>query len=250
VNDAFYLLETHYHADVATVLERLLPENREPYLRWLMQWRRTEDAILAWKALPASNRRDQKLRLSFIHFLSNNDKIQMAQELWRPSADPAGITNPGFEGSLTQAGFDWRFNDRKDEWAIRTTTSPSHSGRQALEIRFSGVANSNFSNLYQLAAISPAARYRLTFWWKAKQITSDQGPFLEILGKGCQGLYRKGPTLLGTEDWHQVLLEFDVPEGCDTASIRLRRLQSKRFDNKIGGTLWLDDFSLQPLGGK
>lgn len=250
INDAFYLLETDNGYSTSAVLERLLPENREPYLRWLMQWRRPEDASLVWKALPSDRQEDPTLRLSFIHFLISNKQMPMARELWRPFADPAGITHPGFEGSLTQSGFDWRFSSRKGEWIIQQTGYPFHAGRQALEIHFSGQANSNFQGLYQYVPIRAGKSYQLTYWWKSRQITSDQGPFVEIIGIDCKGLYRKGPMIVETEDWKEVALEFDVPEGCDTALVRLRRVPSRRFDNKIGGTVWLDDFSLKPLEEK
>ena len=247
VNDAFYLLEIDQRQHTPAVLEKLLPENREPYLRWLMQWRRPEDASLVWNALPLNRQEDPTLRLSFIDFLINNNKMLLVQDLWQTVADPSGITNPGFEGTLTQRGFDWRFSNRKGEWIIQQTGYPFHSGRQSLEIHFSGQANSNFSSLYQYVPVSTGKRYRLAYWWKAKQITTDQGPFVEVTGKDCKGLYQKGPMIVDTEDWAQVALEFDVPKGCDTALVRLRRLPSRRFDNKIEGTVWLDDFSLRPV---
>lgn len=250
INDAFYLLETDNGYSTPAVLEKLLPENREPYLRWLMQWRRPEDASLVWKALPPDRQEDATLRLPFIHFLISNKEMPMARELWRPFADPSGITHPGFEGSLAQSGFDWRFSSRKGEWIIQQTGYPFHAGRQALEIHFSGQANSNFHGLYQYVPVRAGKSYLLTYWWKSRQITSDQGPFVEIIGIDCKGLYRKGPMIVETEDWREVALEFDVPEGCDTALVRLRRVPSRRFDNKIGGTVWLDDFSLQPLEEK
>jgi hypothetical protein len=250
INDAFYLLETDAQSHTPTVLEKLIPENREPYLRWLMQWRRPEDAWLVWNSLPPERREDPTLRLSFIHFLIINDRMSLARDLWRPLADPSGITHPGFEGDLTQQGFDWRFGSRKGEWLIQQTGYPFRSGRQALEVHFSGQANSNFSRLYQYVPLAPGKRYCLTYWWKARQITTDQGPFMEVIGKGCKGLYQKGPMIVGTEDWTEVRMEFDVPQDCEAILLRLRRVPSRRFDNKIGGTLWLDDFSLQCLEGE
>ena len=136
---------------------------------------------------------------------------------------------------------------RPGEWRVQRTSEPARSGSNALEIRFSGAANNNFSHVYQFVPVSPGAAYRLSYWWKSRRITSDSGVFVEVLGKDCRGLHEKGPMILGTEDWRRVVLEFRVPEDCDTVTLRLRRPQSNRFDNRIDGVLWLDDFLLQPL---
>ncbi len=53
--------------------------------------------------------------------------------------------------------------------------------------------------------------------------------------------------LKGTNLWHTETLEFAPPEECNAVVIRLRRLKSRRFDSKIAGTLWLDDFKLKKL---
>jgi len=247
VNDALWLLETHLDQQTPRVLDRLVPENRETYFRWLMRWRRAEDAVTAWKVLASEQHDDESLRLSFVHFLTGNDHLALARELWMPSADPAGMTNPGFEEPLTRMGFDWRCRDRADEWSIRRTSVRAHSGRKALELRFYGSANSFFSHLYQLVPVSPGVSYQLSYWWKALQISSDKGVYAEVVGHDCRGLNEKGPMVLGSQDWRQVQLNFEVPEDCLAVVIRFRRQKSGRFDNKLSGVLWLDDFVLQPL---
>jgi hypothetical protein len=51
----------------------------------------------------------------------------------------------------------------------------------------------------------------------------------------------------GTNLWQTETLEFTPPEECNAVVVRLRRLKSRRFDSKIAGTLWLDDFKLEKL---
>jgi len=53
--------------------------------------------------------------------------------------------------------------------------------------------------------------------------------------------------MLGTHDWREQNIEFTVPEDCRAVVVRLRRQPSHRFDNKIAGVLWLDDFRLEKL---
>ena len=49
----------------------------------------------------------------------------------------------------------------------------------------------------------------------------------------------------GTHDWGTEMIEFSPPEGCEAVVVRLRRKPSRRFDSKISGTVWLDDFRLE-----
>jgi hypothetical protein len=42
-------------------------------------------------------------------------------------------------------------------------------------------------------------------------------------------------------------MEFTVPQACHAVVVRLCRQSSHRFDNKIAGILWLDDFKLEKM---
>jgi hypothetical protein len=95
--------------------------------------------------------------------------------------------------------------------------------------------------------VKPLQPYRLSYRWKSKWITTDQGPFVEIYGYDQKGLYHKGPMIKGTNLWHTETLEFMPPEECNAVVVRLRRNKSRRFDSKIAGTLWLDDFKLEKI---
>jgi hypothetical protein len=57
------------------------------------------------------------------------------------------------------------------------------------------------------------------------------------------------PDLVGSHPWS--LVEADVATGPQThlLMIALRRLPSWKFDNKLQGTVWVDDVSLVPVSG-
>ena len=38
-----------------------------------------------------------------------------------------------------------------------------------------------------------------------------------------KGFYNAGPMVTGTQGWREVSIEFDMPEGCRAAVVRLRR---------------------------
>ncbi|MBW2054630.1 MAG: hypothetical protein JRI29_02840, partial [Deltaproteobacteria bacterium] len=115
------------------------------------------------------------------------------------------------------------------------------------KIRFEGTENISFGHLYQIVPVDPLTPYRLTYGWRSKNITTDQGPFMDIYGYDCNGVYFKGPMMLGTHHWLEQDMEFTVPEACHAVVVRLRRRKSHRFDNKIAGILWLDDFKLEKM---
>ena len=92
--------------------------------------------------------------------------------------------------------------------------------------------------------VTPESAYQLKYFWKSKGITTDQGPFVEIYSYDVRGIYKKGPMAAGSRDWEPVTVEFTAPADCHAVVVRLRRNTSLRFDNKIQGSLWVDDFSL------
>jgi hypothetical protein len=120
-------------------------------------------------------------------------------------------------------------------------------GDYALRVSFSGRENISFQHFYQIFPADPETKYRLTYSWKSQGITTDQGPFIEVFGFDKEGLYKAGPMITGTQGWRQVSLEFDMPENSRAAIVRLSRRPSNRFDSKITGTLWLDDFRLEKI---
>ena len=51
--------------------------------------------------------------------------------------------------------------------------------------------------------------------------------------------------MLGTHGWQKQEIEFTAPKDCHAVVVRLHRRPSHRFDSKIAGRLWLDDFRLE-----
>ena len=101
------------------------------------------------------------------------------------------------------------------------------------------------SHLAQIVPVDPLAAYRLIYGWRSTGITTDRGPYIEICGYDGSPFCLAGPMMLGPHGWQREDIPFAVPEDCHAVRVRLRRLPSRRFDSKISGTLWLDDFGLE-----
>lgn len=248
-SDAIRLAYRRYFEQDTSVIAVLQPENRVAYLEWLMRWNRVDGARSAWASVREKERNDPTLRIPYVHFLIGHNHVDEARTLWNSHADQAGITNAGFEEELLLSGFGWRSrNPRDDQWITKRVRDREMPGNHVLQIGFSGKENVTFHHFYQIVAVDALQPYRLSYRYRSKEITTDQGPFVEISGYNCEGLYEKGPMILGSNEWQEETMAFVVPETCKAIVVRLRRARSHRFDCKIKGTLWLDDFRLEPLG--
>jgi len=247
VQDAFQLLDGYLDRHATRATEVLDTYNLVPYLEWMIQWGRADDAEIVWQKIMASAVRNEDIQLKYIDFLVGQKKIKQAADIRRQRVKNVdSITNAGFENEITNQGFDWRYTaNEKGKWTIRRTLSGVFSGTHCLKIQFEGKENIFFSHLYQIVPIDPMTPYRLTYHWRSRDLTTDKGPLVDIYGYDCKGYYANGPMMLGTHGWQKQDIEFTTPKDCHAVVVRLYRQTSQRFDSKIGGRLWLDDFSLE-----
>jgi hypothetical protein len=247
--DTLQLLHTHLDGDASAVIHVLEPQNLTAYLEWLMRWGMTEESLAVWQAMGDSIPADKTLALRYAHFLLSHKRVSQSVDIWRQYTGSNGMTNPGFEDNITRRqGFDWHFTDDKEgNWQLKRVFSESAEGNHAIQLKFNGKANIVFYHLYQILAVTPEASYRLTYAWKSKGITTDQGPFVEIFGYDKCSIHETGATMTGSHAWHDDSIDFTAPAGCRAVVVRLRRKTSMRFDSKIRGKIWLDDFRLEKL---
>jgi hypothetical protein len=247
VQDAFQLFDGYLDNNVTRAIQVLVTDNLIPYLEWMMRWGRADDAEIVWQKIMASGTQNEDIQLKYIHFLVSQKQVKQAADIRRQNVgDIDSMTNAGFENEITGRGFDWRYTaNQKGKWTIRRTLSGAFSGAHCLRIRFEGKENISFSHLYQIVPVDPLTPYRLTYHWRSRDLTTDQGPFVDIYGYDCKGYYANGPMMLGTHGWQKQEIEFTAPKDCHAVVVRLHRRPSHRFDSKIDGRLWLDDFRLE-----
>ena len=248
VQDALQLIHTHLDGKASAVIAVLEPANLAAYLDWLMRWGMTDESLIVWQAMNATAEPEKEIALHYAHFLLNHKRITPSVDIWQKYTGSAGLTNPGFENSLTGQGFDWRHWGEKDgKWELKRVYNEAAEGEYALKIKFDGQENVSFQHLYQIIAVIPQEKYRLTYAWKSRGITTDEGPFVEIVGYDTQGLYLAGPMITGSNGWHEESIAFEAPADSWAAVVRLRRRTSMRFDSKIRGSVWLDNFRLEKI---
>ena len=246
--DTFNLVDTHFAGDVRATLAALSPAARPAYLEWLMRWSRLEDARTVWRAISADASPDESIRLKFVSFLISKKKASEAGAIWYGDGGTGRMTNGRFEQAVSHTGFDWHWgHDPAGHWNIQQAFGQGRDHGTAIRISFYGQENIAFHHLHQIVPVTPGVAYRLRWWWRGQALTTDQGPFVEVYGYDSRGFRLAGPMLTGDRDWKEERLTFTPPEDCRAVVVRVRRNKSQRFDSKIAGTLWVDDFNIELL---
>jgi hypothetical protein len=70
---------------------------------------------------------------------------------------------------------------------------------------------------------------------KTEAISTNEGMFVEVDGQTSE-------KQIGTTYWQKFTIPFMA--SADLATVRLRRVPSKKFDNMLKGKVWLDQFEL------
>jgi hypothetical protein len=160
------------------------------------------------------------------------------------------VFNGGFEKDPTNSGFDWQLG-QADGADFDYDTDVKHSGARSARITFDGSQNVWYQYPFQVVIVTPGTHYRFRGYLRTDQITTDSGIRFEILDpKDVKNLDILTPNETGTIPW--TLEEADFTPGPQThlVWVRLERKISQHFDNKISGTVWVDDVGIFPVGAK
>ena len=98
----------------------------------------------------------------------------------------------------------------------------------------------NYHGVGQQTVLGPG-RWHVQTFIKTDGITTDQGVGLRIGGTESE-------SLTGTRDWTKVEATFSIPPGTTEAvKLEIVRDASRKFDNKISGTAWIDSIEITPI---
>jgi tetratricopeptide (TPR) repeat protein len=165
---------------------------------------------------------------------------------WQPDAANR-ITNGGFEEPPLGGGFDWRIVPIEGADAS-FDTEIVHGSSRSLLLHFDGKHNLDFGHVVQYVTAEPDTRYRFIAYARSEGITTDSGPRIAVYDaydRAALAVETEGVT--GTTSWQEQRLEFHTGPKTKLLVVQLIRTPSRKLDNQIAGTLWLDDFSLTAL---
>jgi len=227
-----YLAQTQRLDAAREAWERLLelklpfePRQAFPYLDALIQAQRVDDLTAAWAVL--EERHPTQIR--------------------KRAYDPNLITNGDFESDILNGGLGWRV--RPVEGVVVSVDNLTFfDGTRSLRIAFDGKHNADYRHVFHYIPVKPNSLYRFLGYMRVQGITTDSGLRFELEDAyDRRRLYLTTENLIGTSSWSPQQLEFKT--GPDTRLVLLRvvRPSSRKFDNLITGTAWVDRVSLNAV---
>ena len=252
------------------ILSNLIPPSYnyyKGYLSYLISNNKLVKAREVWNVISEGKEIEKGLYLKYIDFLISNSEYSEARKFWisalnyfgdiknsEPLSGDAGsediLWNGGFEKVPIDGGFDWKVG--KAEGAKIFIDNDIHrEGLKSLSIVFDGKHNPDLVAASQVIILKPDTTYTLRGYIKTENLTTTNGIFIDITGhnqaKGScgKGLYKATDTVTGTNHWKEVLADFRIPSDCYAGIISIKRQRSTKFDNKIGGSAWVDKITIK-----
>lgn len=244
--------------DINVILEDALPASRDVYLSAiavLVGQRETNAALAVWERLVALQPKLKPGEVAgFLDALLAKRQVPEAGKVWAQALALAGIARPedpagsliwdgGFETDVS-VGFAWRITPLRGT-QVSFDSQVKRSGKRALRVHFEGTQNVGFANVCQFVAVEPAKSYRFSAWMRTQTVTTDRGVFFQVAAPESPGApVGMTPELRGTESWFPVTIPVTVGKDIHLLQVCLARIPSGKLDNKIAGTVWVDDVSL------
>jgi len=249
------------NGDVHALLEQVLPRDVNAYfeaLNFFSSAHEGEAALTVWHSLVGLG---QVMILSrtfpFFEELIREDRAEDARSAWqelrRAAGSPRDVTangslvwNGNFREDFAEGGLDWRWVMPPGAY-INFDDAPAPNQSRAVRLEFGGGSNLELHAPFQYVPVEPDHTYHFRGYLRTTDISTESGVRFEIFDPNHNGAVRVlTDDLTGTHTW--TALEADVTTTPDThfLLIRVARLPSRLFENRLSGTAWVADVSLVP----
>ncbi|MGC1976655.1 MAG: hypothetical protein WA671_08070 [Candidatus Sulfotelmatobacter sp.] len=247
--------------DVNILLDKVLPADADAYfqaLNFFASIRQPDAALIVWRDLVALGK-PLALQRTFLFFdaLIQEDRSSDATRVWIEALTAAGlphdpplkhslIWNGDFAHDFENGGLGWRWNAPVSA-AIDFDTAPPSAGVRSLRLDFGGGRNLEITAPMQFVAVEPNRKYRFHAYMETEGITTESGMRFSITDPNHNGAVSQlTDNLTGSHKW--TALDLDLTTGPDThfLLVNLYRTGSRKFENKLSGTVWLADVTLVP----
>lgn len=250
----------HATNDADQIVDHLLPPNVNSYMQaidFFAAIHECDAALAVWNRLERS-RMAVSLAGTFPLFdeLIGENRGADAHRLWLQVApgtdvsnDSAGgrslVWNGDFAEDFTGGGLGWRWDPVTGVY-LSYEAAPAQGGVRSLRLDFNGGSNVNLMGPYEYVAVTPAQAYHFHAIMRTDAITTESGLHFSISDPNHPGAVSVSTDdFTGTRGWTPVDADFKVGPATNFLVIRLVRSPSRLFDNKLGGTVWIADISLE-----
>ncbi len=242
------------------ILARMIPPDVDiyfHYLNYLVRTDRLEAAVQVWeRLLDLEQGFEPHATFPYLDALIRGRRIDQLTEVWeavinrnaslfrRQPWDQNLILNGDFESQILNGGLGWRIRPAEGV-VVKVDTLTFFDGTRSLKIQFGGELNLDYRHITHHVSVRPDTNYRFVAYTRARSITTDSGPRLELVDfyNRNEWFFHTG-DIVGTSSWTRHELEFTTGRDTKLLTLRVVRAPSQKFDNKIAGTLWVDRVSL------
>jgi tetratricopeptide (TPR) repeat protein len=245
--------------DINQLVDQVLPATADAYLQavdFFASSQRAEPALAVWQRLIELK---QPLKLPqvfpFIEELIHEDRGDDAGRVWRealaaagmPHADPPNqslVWNGDFAREFANGGLDWRWRGVLGT-EINFDPGPGGGTSRAVRLDFNGGSNLELTEPDQYVPVEPGSGYHFHALMRTEGITTESGIQFSLTDPNHSDAFKvTTENFTGSRAWTPV--DADLTTGPQThfLLLRLLRIPSRLFDNKLGGTVWIADVSL------
>lgn len=246
--------------DIHALLDQALPATPSAYLKALDFFASTHDAeaaIEVWHRL-VELKQPVALPQTFPFFqeLIDEDRSVEARQSWAEAVAAAGLAqeektgssllwNGDFSMDFQNGGLGWRWNNPLGTSIDFDAPPPGQPGR-SVRIDFDGGANTDLSEPLEYIPVGPDRAYRLRGFIRTQGITTDSGMRFHLTDPNHEGSVDiSTDNLTLSHPWTPVEADFTTGPATHFLQLCLRRPPSQMFDNKLGGSVWIANLSLE-----
>ncbi|HLM00765.1 MAG TPA: carbohydrate binding domain-containing protein [Pyrinomonadaceae bacterium] len=213
---------------------------------------RAPDALRVWNTLTPEQKKENESDARIIAQALFEKKyfrsaVGFTRELgFETEAEAEKIQNAGFESSIGRENdsyFSWKVipTEKVD---VRLDSSQKRGGNRSLRIVFNGYTGAQYSQTYQIVAVEPNAKYRLTFWRRSENLKSAGNPLIEIVNANDDRVIKTSEAFPeNAAEWQEVKVDFVAPPNAEGVVVRAARAFCGN-QCPLFGSIWLDDFSI------
>ena len=244
------------------ILNEALPVRGRAYLDALdffLAEQSTDAALQAWRRLvELSEPLELKRSFALIEALLRAGRILEARQVWEQALaasrwQPDGraaeslVWDGGFEQDFLNGGLAWRSATREGV-QFEFDASERRSGGRALRVTLLGQSNLSLAQPEQFIAVEPRTRYRFAAFLRLEDVTTDSGLRFRVFdARNPREILAITENLTGTQPWTLQEAIFATGPEARLLCVQLHRAPSAKLDNKIRGTVWVDDVSLSRM---
>jgi tetratricopeptide (TPR) repeat protein len=248
--------------DVQQLLNMVLPVDVDAYFQAINYFGSIHEAgaeLEVWqRVLQLGKPFELKQTFPFFDSLIAEDRSEEARRAWDEAMTATGMAhadlggnsvmwNGDFARDFLNGGLDWRLSGVLGVVAD-FEAAPGGEGVRALRLDFTGATNLELYQPQEFVPVKPNTKYRFHAFMRTESLTTESGVRFSIYDPNHQDkLAVSTDNLTGTVPWADQVIEFETSPVTHFLCVRLFRGQSRMFDNKLSGAVWVANAGLTPM---